>query len=353
MAKVTTINQNSAPSPFGMVMPGRNWKAGSANGYGFGFNGQLKNDEITTNASIIDFGARICNVKLGRWFSIDRLNDLYPSQSHYSFAVNNPISVVDLGGNLVIFVNGLMLDQWKGQDNREEIPSVPGVGAGGTMPNPNYAPYPTNEVSTGDFPQYLGKDFTYWGEVDKEFMTRFNDPNNIYVSGSNQASSEAKTRYEAGIKSGMEIVQMIMCGQITLADDETIKIVGHSQGGAHAAGIAYALNWAYEEGMINNPIEQISYLAPHQPTEFETPEGIYATQYSRKSDKISSTGVIPGTGISGHSWFGKIKNLLAEQFIQLKDMEDERGGHNVGTFKEIFKIKKGEAGYVNPKIELK
>ena len=34
-------------------------------------------------------------------------------------------------------------------------------------------------------------------------------------------------------------------------------------------------------------------------------------------------------------------------------MEDERGGHNVGTFKEIFKIKKGEAGYVNPKIELK
>jgi len=42
-----------------MVMPGRNWKAGSANGYGFGFNGQLKNDEITTNASIIDFGARI------------------------------------------------------------------------------------------------------------------------------------------------------------------------------------------------------------------------------------------------------------------------------------------------------
>ncbi len=27
-------------------MPGRNWKAATANGYGFGFNGQMKDNEI-------------------------------------------------------------------------------------------------------------------------------------------------------------------------------------------------------------------------------------------------------------------------------------------------------------------
>ena len=52
-----TFPLNSSNPPFGMVMPGRNWQAASSNGYGFGFNGKLKDDEINGKDKHLDFGA--------------------------------------------------------------------------------------------------------------------------------------------------------------------------------------------------------------------------------------------------------------------------------------------------------
>ena len=56
-------------SPFGMGMVGRSWEAGS--GYRYGFNGKENEDEIAGNNNAIDFGARLYDSRLGRWFSCD------------------------------------------------------------------------------------------------------------------------------------------------------------------------------------------------------------------------------------------------------------------------------------------
>lgn len=84
--------------PFGMVMPGRNWQAGSAIGYGFGFNGQLKDNEIKGRFECYDFGARTYDARVGVFMSIDPYTAKYNWQSPYVFARNNPISYIDLFG---------------------------------------------------------------------------------------------------------------------------------------------------------------------------------------------------------------------------------------------------------------
>lgn len=97
-----TFLLNSSNPPFGMVMPGRNWQATTAAGYGFGFNGKMKNDEIKGNSNSYDFGDRIYDGRLGRWYSVDKLAIKYKSNSPYIFAVNNPITQIDFDGNKVL-----------------------------------------------------------------------------------------------------------------------------------------------------------------------------------------------------------------------------------------------------------
>ena len=81
--------------PFGMVMPGRSY---SSNSYRYGFNGMEKDDELKGSGNSYDFGARMLDVRLGRWFSTDPLQKKYPDLSPYNFTANNPILFVDYDG---------------------------------------------------------------------------------------------------------------------------------------------------------------------------------------------------------------------------------------------------------------
>jgi len=99
-----------AQSPFGMVMPGRSWKAASADGYRFGFGGKEGDGEIKGENNSYDFGARIYDPRLGKWFSIDPLFKDYPAHSPYSYALNNPIVNIDKDGKKVYFFPGLKYD---------------------------------------------------------------------------------------------------------------------------------------------------------------------------------------------------------------------------------------------------
>ncbi len=316
----------------GMVMPERSF---SYQNYEFGFNGKLKDDEVKGIGNSYDFGARIYDSRLDRWLSVDPLQQEYPGISPFAFALNTPIQALDPDGRLVIFVNGFMPKQWAQEGNHP---------SGAYTGEPLYRPYPTYEFSTGNQPTYLGEGFSYWDGVDDMFMDRFVDHKSVYVNGSDERTSEATDRYNAGMVTGQQLIQQILSGNITLATDETIKIVGHSQGAAHSAGMAYVLDEAYHNGIIKNPVEQIYFLAPHQPTEFNTPDGIFSVQYSRKSDQVSSKGLISSEFVSGGSEFGRIPSV--SEFQPLRDITGNRGGHNVGTFKEIFATKEGEFGSV-------
>ncbi len=323
--------------PFGSLMPGRGFGAGGED-YRYGFNNMERDDEIKGEGNSYDFRARIYDSRLGRWMSVDPLKEKYPFASPYNFALNTPIQAFDPDGRLVVFVNGFMLDQWATSNSGEYVTFD---GAHVTVP---HRPYPTFEMSSGNRPTYLGQEFNYWAGVDDAFMDRFEDHNSAYVSGSHNRTSSAMDRYRAGQQSGYELLEKIQKGDVSLADDETIKIVGHSQGAAHAAGMANVLNQAYNDGLIQNPVEQIYYLAPHQPGDFATPEGVFSVQYSRESDWVSSKGIISTGFISGGSTFARIPGV--DEMPRMRNMKDEKGGHNVNTFIEIFNFGKTDEGYV-------
>ncbi len=91
-------------SPFGMGMVGRSWEAGS--GYRYGFNGKENEDEIAGNNNAIDFGARLYDSRLGRWFSCDGKLGLYNDYSPYHFGYDNPIITIDPNGEENVVVIG-------------------------------------------------------------------------------------------------------------------------------------------------------------------------------------------------------------------------------------------------------
>jgi RHS repeat-associated protein len=89
----TVVVSSQDYSPFGVTLSGRSWSAG----YRYGFNGMEKDNNTFDGA--YDFGARILDVKLGRWFSIDNSFYNYPSFSPYNFVINNPLFFIDPDGN--------------------------------------------------------------------------------------------------------------------------------------------------------------------------------------------------------------------------------------------------------------
>ncbi len=98
------VTQSFAYYPFGAQMPGQSSDNSTVeNGsYKFGFQGQLRDDSWhNIPGSHYDFGARIYDSRVGRWYKLDNYRRMYPDVSGYSFALNNPILFIDPDGNVV------------------------------------------------------------------------------------------------------------------------------------------------------------------------------------------------------------------------------------------------------------
>lgn len=120
------------------------------------------------------------------------------------------------------------------------------------------------------------------------------------------------------------MISKLEAGEITLLDGETIKIVGHSQGAAYAAGIATGLLGSKYGSLI----EFVDYLSPHQPGDIRHPALVKGRQFSTKSDKVSSKGSIAKN--FGNSKYEKIPG--AEWGIERENYEGGKGGHDVDTW---------------------
>ncbi|MBF6657303.1 RHS repeat-associated core domain-containing protein [Flavobacterium columnare] len=81
--------------PFGSLIPNRH---GSTDSYRYGFNGMEKDDELKGEGNSYDFGARMLDPRVGRWFAPDKLEGQYPSYSTYNYTLNNPIYFIDPNG---------------------------------------------------------------------------------------------------------------------------------------------------------------------------------------------------------------------------------------------------------------
>jgi RHS repeat-associated protein len=84
--------------PFGQELPGRHF---SSPIYRYGFNGKEKDDEVSPegDGNDYDFGERIYDSRLGKWFSVDKLAACSPDWTPYRFGFNNPIVKTDPDGN--------------------------------------------------------------------------------------------------------------------------------------------------------------------------------------------------------------------------------------------------------------
>gem|GEM_PF-7038418 len=71
----------------------------SVAGYRFGFNGQMKDDEVYgVEGTAYSFEYRIYDSRIGRFLSVDPLVPYYPFWAPYTFAANTPIWASDLEG---------------------------------------------------------------------------------------------------------------------------------------------------------------------------------------------------------------------------------------------------------------
>jgi RHS repeat-associated protein len=81
-----------------MLMPGRKYPAAGGL-YRYGFNGKENDNDISEgDGNTSDFGARMYDTRLGRFFSIDPRAREFAFWSPYSFAGNNPIRFTDENG---------------------------------------------------------------------------------------------------------------------------------------------------------------------------------------------------------------------------------------------------------------
>jgi len=83
-------------------MPGRH--ANTAD-YRYGFNNMELDNEVKGEGNSIDFGARMLDPRVGRWFAKDPLGGKLPDLSPYTFVNNDPIRFIDPDGKFLIDVH--------------------------------------------------------------------------------------------------------------------------------------------------------------------------------------------------------------------------------------------------------
>jgi|GEM_PF-1340799 len=80
--------------PFGLTLTGE--AGGNTTAQPYRYNG--KELEKSFGLEMYDYGSRMQDPQLGRWFGIDPLAGKMPSWSPYSYAFNNPVRFIDIDG---------------------------------------------------------------------------------------------------------------------------------------------------------------------------------------------------------------------------------------------------------------
>ena len=84
--------------PFGSLQPGRTYNEPNTGRYRYGFNGKETDNDVKGEGNQVDYGARIYDPRVGRFYSVDPLIHQYAYYSPYLFAGNSPILNLDVDG---------------------------------------------------------------------------------------------------------------------------------------------------------------------------------------------------------------------------------------------------------------
>jgi RHS repeat-associated protein len=89
------------PWAFGMALPLRHFVSGEGyrtDSYRYGFQAQEGDDEVKGRGNSYDFGARMYDPRVGRWWSVDPLAGKFHDQTPYDFAGDGAIAFGDKDG---------------------------------------------------------------------------------------------------------------------------------------------------------------------------------------------------------------------------------------------------------------
>ncbi|WP_211573860.1 DUF6443 domain-containing protein [Maribacter aquivivus] len=329
------IQEENNYYPFGLKHKGYNGMQSATRNHKYGFGGKEEQNDLSL--SWLDFGARNYDASLGRWMNVDPLSERYSNITPYSYVASTPIIAIDPDGKAIIFIGGLRVkqgatDQQLGRATHDLLGNKGGI------------------YREDVFDYWSTKSNSFGNEVstDEIFKRTFaNDKNYFYTSGSSSYTSSAKRRESEGAKRADYFHKYMGYGGgfNKLAKGELIRVVSHSQGGAHAAGfVSQLLTYKDETGGNLYNVELIVYLNPHQSGDIHHPDGIQGIAYSVKTDQIAGDGLMSFLGLNGGSSVEPVEG--ADNYHSNGIFTDgngtwldKRGGHNVNdNVKNIAKV---------------
>lgn len=238
--------------------------------------------------------------RLLRFMRIDPLSKDYPGISPYAFVANNPVNAIDPDGRKILFVNGYYQDNWLGRN-------IIGASKGGK--------------------EYWGDRFSSAAQVFFNDFSKIRNSNFIDGSSSWGGDMSGQDRYEAGMAYAKANLKVLTEGMV---QEETFKMVTHSEGSAYGAGVTqYLLDQGYK-------VETVIHLSADEGDEFSTPASPSTFQLGYDGDWVTGNKMIKDVDIfglvnSGFGWqYVHGSTLNTTVFNQVKDLTTVQTQDNIG-----------------------